>query len=872
MIGGLFVYNHKGEVLISRIYRDDVSRNAVDAFRVNVIHARQQGNIWICAVTRQNVNAAMVFEFLNRFGDTMQSYFGKLNEENVKNNFVLIYELLDGSRIVAFAEILDFGYPQNTDPGVLKTFITQQGVRTASKEEQAQITSQVTGQIGWRREGIKYRRNELFLDVIEYVNLLMSQQGQVLSAHVAGKVAMKSYLSGMPECKFGINDKLTIEGKGRAGSDDPTKSTRISVAIDDCQFHQCVKLTKFDTEHAISFIPPDGEYELMRYRTTKDIQLPFRVIPLVKVVVKSNFKPSLLAQKIEVRIPTPPNTSGVQLICMKGKAKYKAGENAICRLQGDRFTSLHEEIHMRNAAGVRQIRIKRMVGLKESQISAEIDILSTGNAEKKKWNRPPVSMNFEVPFAPSGLKVRYLKVFEPKLNYSDHDVINQKMFQRSESENSSNGDEIPMEMDLTTAGPPLSDDESVTEQSGAQAKTIMYARMILPHVGLVVLLIVYLLIGAIVFRYLEAPNELETRDRELRAIFGLRKDFHDMVWNLTVGGDKQYFESLVLAMFEAYRNQFVNENHLLNKTNGDAMLWTYANRYGNLVPATQFGRIACICFALFGIPLLLVCRQSRRISHHYRDRSSSAQSSSVSMKAGSMNLNSIDSDSESSCEDELRIPVVMVLFVLVAYTAIGGLLFRSWEGWQYFDAFYFCFITMATVGFGDIVPTEQMYMFFTMAYIIFGLALATMCIDLAGTEYIRKIHYLGTKMEGAKGAVMTGLQAGEHLLKHTGIEVIRTAGGKLVQVHGAVLNQKQARELGVDYILTDLHYQQKNILYEPLSPTVQRLVKSSNIKVTLRKRMGTLCRTKVMISRVEGIIACSIGVKLYPPSFGTINE
>jgi len=31
-----------------------------------------------------------------------------------------------------YAEILDFGYPQNTDPGVLKTFITQQGVRTAA--------------------------------------------------------------------------------------------------------------------------------------------------------------------------------------------------------------------------------------------------------------------------------------------------------------------------------------------------------------------------------------------------------------------------------------------------------------------------------------------------------------------------------------------------------------------------------------------------------------------------------------------------------------------------------------------------------------------------------------------------------------------
>ncbi|WAR14894.1 AP2M1-like protein [Mya arenaria] len=326
MIGGLFIYNHKGEVLISRVYRDDIGRNAVDAFRVNVIHARQQvrspvtniartsffhikrSNIWLAAVTKQNVNAAMVFEFLHKMTDVMAAYFGKVTEENIKNNFVLIYEILD--------EILDFGYPQNTDTGILKTFITQQG----TKEETSQITSQVTGQIGWRREGIKYRRNELFLD------------GQVLSAHVAGRIVMKSYLSGMPECKFGINDKVLMESKGgKSGQDEGrggyvkstsgASSTKTSIAIDDCQFHQCVKLSKFETEHSISFIPPDGEFELMRYRTTKDISLPFRIIPLVREVGR---------QKMEVKI---------------------------------------------------------------------------------------------VPFAPSGFKVRYLKVFEPKLNYSDHDVI-----------------------------------------------------------------------------------------------------------------------------------------------------------------------------------------------------------------------------------------------------------------------------------------------------------------------------------------------------------------------------------------------------------------------------------------------------------------
>lgn len=438
MIGGLFIYNHKGEVLISRVYRDDIGRNAVDAFRVNVIHARQQvrspvtiiartsffhikrGNIWLAAATKQNVNATLVFEFLKKMVDVMQNYFGKMNEENVKNNFVLIYELLD--------EILDFGYPQNTDTGILKTFITQLGVKSQTKEEQFQITSQVTGQIGWRREGIQYRRNELFLDVLEFVNLLMSQQGQVLSAHVAGRVVIKSYLSGMPECKFGINDKITMESKGKSSLtlDDSSRQTsaggaggggattttqsssaKASIAIDDCQFHQCVKLSKFESEHAISFIPPDGDFELMRYRITKDISHPFKLIPLVKevgrtkmetkIILKSNFKSNLIGQKIEVRIPTPLNTSGVQLICMKGKAKYKPSENAIVW------------------------KIKRMAGMKETQLSAEIELLLTDT--KKKWNRPPISMDFEVPFAPSGLKVRYLKVLEPKLNYSDHDVI-----------------------------------------------------------------------------------------------------------------------------------------------------------------------------------------------------------------------------------------------------------------------------------------------------------------------------------------------------------------------------------------------------------------------------------------------------------------
>ena len=36
--------------------------------------------------------------------------------------------------------------------------------------------------------------------------------------------------------------------------------------IDDCSFHPCVRYNKFERERVVSFVPPDGPFELMRYR------------------------------------------------------------------------------------------------------------------------------------------------------------------------------------------------------------------------------------------------------------------------------------------------------------------------------------------------------------------------------------------------------------------------------------------------------------------------------------------------------------------------------------------------------------------------------------------------------------------------------
>jgi len=69
------------------------------------------------------------------------------------------------------------------------------------------ISQAVTNVVSWRPENIKHGKNEVFLDVIEKLNILISANGNVLRSEVLGRVFMKCFLSGMPELKLGLNDK-----------------------------------------------------------------------------------------------------------------------------------------------------------------------------------------------------------------------------------------------------------------------------------------------------------------------------------------------------------------------------------------------------------------------------------------------------------------------------------------------------------------------------------------------------------------------------------------------------------------------------------------------------------------------------------------
>ncbi len=87
----------------------------------------------------------------------------------------------------------------------------------------------------------------------------------------------------------------------------------------------------------------------------------------------------------------------------------------------------------------------------------------------------------------------------------------------------------------------------------------------------------------------------------------------------------------------------------------------------------------------------------------------------------------------------LRDPEFRALLFLVIVTLLTGTLFYAKvEGWNAVDALYFSVITLTTVGFGDLHPTNPASKIFTMVYIFVGIGILLGFINkVAGSALIR---------------------------------------------------------------------------------------------------------------------------------------
>ena len=195
-------------------------------------------NIHMVSVAKGNPNVAMCLSFLYKIRDCFVSYFKELEDESLRDNFVITYELLD--------EMMDNGYPQITEVKVLQEYIKTEANKMvgshknmmgnlkkmtgADNVQNLAVPTAASNAVGWRPDNIKYSKNEVFLDVIEKLNLLVSSNGNVLRSEILGAVKMRCNLTGMPELKLGLNDKTLFEMTGK-------QSRNKLIEMEDIKFH-----------------------------------------------------------------------------------------------------------------------------------------------------------------------------------------------------------------------------------------------------------------------------------------------------------------------------------------------------------------------------------------------------------------------------------------------------------------------------------------------------------------------------------------------------------------------------------------------------------------------------------------------------------
>lgn len=295
---------------------------------------------------------------------------------------MIIYELLD--------EMMDNGYPQTTDGKILQEYIKSDYHKLSEKEKKSVDVPDNIGEVdNWRKRGIKYKKNQMYLDVIETLNMTVSSSGQVIKSEVIGRVAANSNLSGMPVVSLGLNDKVLFEQTGR--------STLNTVELEDIKFHNCVKLAKFEADRSVSFVPPDGEFDLMSYRVNMSVK-PLFYLDIqhkhigstkleIAITIKALFKNKTSATDVEVHVPIPTDAFNPDFSAAAGVVSYYPDNDSIIW------------------------QIPNFVGEQDLRMKTRMQLPTIVSPDRDVYKNKPISLTFEIPyFTVSGINVRYVKV------------------------------------------------------------------------------------------------------------------------------------------------------------------------------------------------------------------------------------------------------------------------------------------------------------------------------------------------------------------------------------------------------------------------------------------------------------------------------
>ena len=336
-----------------------------------------------------------------------------MSEESIRKNFILLYELLD--------ELLDYGYPQVTQTENLKAFVYNEPIVVTAVADTGKMINPKTASAsavhkpvissvnadGKKTSLATNQKNEIFVDILERLNVLFSSNGYVLNSTIDGCIQMKSYLAGNPQLRLALNEDLVV-GKNNGGS----TSYSSGVTVDDINFNDCVNLSEWEHGRTLSFFPPDGEFIVLNYRMTGEFKTPFRIFPSIDEVepnkleiavhIRAEIPDNHFGANVCVEVPLPQSTNAVS--CNVVSTPGAAGVNAEYSSQDKKLVWT----------------LKKFPGCTEQTMRAKITLSGPCTSQIRR-EIGPINMSYEIPmYNVSSLQVRYLRIAENMSGYTPY--------------------------------------------------------------------------------------------------------------------------------------------------------------------------------------------------------------------------------------------------------------------------------------------------------------------------------------------------------------------------------------------------------------------------------------------------------------------
>lgn len=286
------------------------------------------------------------------------------------------------------------------------------------------------------------------------------------------------------------------------------------------------------------------------------------------------------------------------------------------------------------------------------------------------------------------------------------------------------------------------------------------------QVGVGGLVVSYAILGALAFEAIEGKEELWQTNQTLPIHDNTIRTLWNVTEHLNVLNKDQWYADVNQTLYD-FQNQIVkavkedgyDDREVEEVWNFPASLMFCLSvfsmiGYGHMKPKTDWGKIATIIYAVFGIPLYIVyfMNMGRVFAKSFKFL--------YRLMYRCLNHGRSKGGGEMEMDDEgnevIIVPSTACIWVMIFYMTTGTIMFAEWEQWSYLDSCYFSFTSLAKIGIGDFVPgfgggggsgkassnDSKTKLIINFMYLLIGMGIIAMCYTLMKEEIMLKLRAL----------------------------------------------------------------------------------------------------------------------------------